>query len=131
MGFKKKACHKKFGKTKYQNIIKCSMNTLRRKIPIQTFLIDEQETAPRTPDQTIVCANFNDGNNLSKNIFFACDICEGPLVPITICIVCKKAEMRRCTRCLFLRNTYSHDACKCLIAVGSKISKKYSMNLTV
>ncbi|TFH00661.1 MAG: hypothetical protein E4G77_04660 [Nitrosopumilus sp.] len=106
------------------------MNTLRGIMPIKTLLIDESKSASRTPDQTMVCANFNDGGDLSKHFLLACHICEGPLVPVSICKICKKAEMRRCTKCFFLRNTYSHEDCKSMVSFGSEFSKKYSRNIT-
>ena len=101
------------------------MNTLRGKSPIKTPLTDESKSAV-TRSQSLVCANFNDGNDLSKNLFYACGICEGPLVPVAICTICKKTEIRRCTKCEIPRKMDSHEACKTLVSFGSEITKKYT-----
>ena len=106
------------------------MNTLRGISSIKTPLIEGSKSAV-TRSQSLVCANFNDGNDLSKNIFYACDICEGPLVPVSICTICKKATLRSCTKCDVIRNIHSHEACKNLASFASTVSKKYAKDATV
>ncbi|HUU48834.1 MAG TPA: hypothetical protein VMW55_08640 [Nitrosopumilaceae archaeon] len=101
------------------------MNTLRGISFIVNPLIDESKSAA-FGSQLIPCASFNDGNDLSKNLFYACGICEGSLVPVAICTICKKTEIRRCTKCEIPRKMDSHEACKTLVSFGSEITKKYT-----
>ncbi|HUU49124.1 MAG TPA: hypothetical protein VMW55_10145 [Nitrosopumilaceae archaeon] len=101
------------------------MNTLRGISFVVNPLIDESKSAA-APCQLVASESRNDGNDLSKNIFYACGICEGPLVPVAICTVCKKAVTRRCVKCKIPLKINSHETCKNLFSFGSEITKKYT-----
>ena len=60
-------------------------------------------------------------NNLSNTILYACSSCDGPLVPITNCVFCKKAVTRKCMKCNKTNNFGSHELCEILIHYGSMV----------
>ncbi|WP_316504785.1 hypothetical protein [Nitrosopumilus sp.] len=70
--------------------------------------------------------NFDDAgdDDLSKSIFYICTNCEGPLVPISTCVFCKRITLRRCTKCAKTRDVKSHDSCKVLISFGNAVVQR-------
>ncbi|NNL57955.1 MAG: hypothetical protein HKP31_00525 [Nitrosopumilus sp.] len=62
----------------------------------------------------------------SKNIFYACGICEGPLVPVSSCAFCKRTSLRRCNKCKRVKDIQTHESCKILVCFGWEIAKKHS-----
>lgn len=103
------------------------MYTLRGTSSIETPQIDESKSAGDN-SLSLVRPKFNDGNDFSKSLFYACDICEGPLVPVSICTICKKATLRGCIKCDTVKNMHSHEACKSLASFVRTISKNYTGN---
>ncbi|AFS81489.1 hypothetical protein NKOR_08140 [Candidatus Nitrosopumilus koreensis AR1] len=75
---------------------------------------------------TIEFVSSNDVKNISKNVFYACANCNGPLIPLSICICCKRAVTRHCVKCGKTDETKSHDACKILISFGNKIANEFT-----
>jgi|SRR3972149_6583879 len=49
--------------------------------------------------------------NLAKSVLFACELCNGPLVPSSACIICKKASSRTCLKCNLRKLTGTHLLC--------------------
>ena len=114
---KKKACHKLQVIVKYQHTSKELMNSLKG--------MPRRESKPNFPvyfpDQTARSISHTDGYNLSKGIFFACVTCAGPLVPITICVRCRRTALRKCTKCGKTCEFNDHESCRNLIHYGSII----------
>ena len=49
-------------------------------------------------------------DSLIRKLFYACEYCDGALIHLANCVVCKRATIRKCTHC----NTelkISHSAC--------------------
>lgn len=44
-------------------------------------------------------------DNLIKNLFYACERCDGALVQLATCGVCKRTVLRICVRCKAVSNT--------------------------
>lgn len=75
--------------------------------------------SPNSPDflssraeirqQDIVSSNF------PCNFLYACENCDGPLTPIAVCVVCKRATMRECLHCQRHIITGTHLSCSTLI----------------
>lgn len=38
-------------------------------------------------------------DSLIRKLFYACEYCEGALIQLANCIVCKRAVVRKCVRC--------------------------------
>ncbi|MHA7646893.1 hypothetical protein [Nitrosopumilus sp. S4] len=66
-----------------------------------------------------------DKEDLSREIFYACGICEGPLVPVSSCAFCKRTSLRRCNRCNRIKDMQVHESCKILVNFGWTIAKKH------
>ena len=81
-------------------------------------------TFVKTPDHQKEFANFHDETSLSKKIFYECNACEGPLVPVSTCTFCKKATVRRCVKCNAINNENKHDTCQNLVSYASLVSQK-------
>ena len=62
------------------------------------------------------------GSLLAKSVLFACSQCDGPLVPSSYCIICKKTAARYCANCGSIRDMGIHDSCKNLVIIGSEIN---------
>ena len=58
-------------------------------------------------------------STLARNILFACEDCDGPMVPISHCIICKKTSHRRCVKCASKVRLDIHKSCECLSLLGS------------
>lgn len=56
-----------------------------------------------------------DNKKIIKSILFACEKCNGPLVPNSICIVCKKTSIRNCQNCGIKEESGNHVYCGYLI----------------
>ena len=52
---------------------------------------------------------------LAKMVFFSCEKCCGPLIPVSDCKVCQKTSFRRCVKCGWKITSGNHDSCECLI----------------
>ncbi|MCV0392583.1 MAG: hypothetical protein K5790_04720 [Nitrosopumilus sp.] len=66
-----------------------------------------------------------DKEDISREIFYACGICEGPLVPVSSCTFCKRTSLRRCNRCNRIKDMKVHESCKILVNFGWAIAKKH------
>ncbi|QLH06830.1 hypothetical protein C5F50_06875 [Nitrosopumilus ureiphilus] len=97
------------------------MNSLRDTNFIKSQNNEEKTTLFVSRNQPI---NSNDDIILSKSIFYACNRCDGALIPISICIFCKRPSLRSCTNCDMTIDTRYHESCKILISFGNTISKK-------
>ncbi|MDH3618071.1 MAG: hypothetical protein OEM89_05040 [Nitrosopumilus sp.] len=100
------------------------MSALRDIVPIRNPLIDESKFRVNRHNQPIIITKIRDGDDLSNDIFYSCIICEGPLVPVSNCTFCKKATLRKCTRCDSLKNMHSHESCKSLVSFGRLVFQK-------
>jgi hypothetical protein len=38
-------------------------------------------------------------DSLIKKLFYACECCDGALIQLAVCTVCRRAIIRRCTQC--------------------------------
>ncbi len=38
-------------------------------------------------------------DNVIRKLFYACEYCDGALIHLANCIACKRATIRKCTRC--------------------------------
>lgn len=59
-----------------------------------------------------------DEKMLTNEIFFACQNCSGPLIPSSICVVCRKSLMRTCRKCGTQKSFGSHLLCCYLVLVN-------------
>ena len=66
-----------------------------------------------------------DKEDLSREIFYACGICEGPLVPVSSCTFCKRTSLRRCNKCNRIKDMKVHESCKILVNFGWAIAKRH------
>lgn len=64
-----------------------------------------------------------DNSSLTKTVLFVCDLCDGPLVPSSLCTVCKKTATRVCVKCGNAKKTNTHTTCCDLLLLGSMIRK--------
>jgi len=55
-------------------------------------------------------------SNFPCNFLYACENCDGPLAPIAICLVCKRASIRKCLHCKRDIITGTHLSCDTLIS---------------
>lgn len=78
----------------------------------------------KTPDHKREMVNFYDETSLSKKNFYECNVCEGPLVPVSTCTFCKKATVRRCAKCNVIYNVDIHETCQNLVSYASLVSQK-------
>lgn len=97
------------------------MSSLRETSFIKNHNNIEKFTPNISHNQSI---NSKDDVILSKSIFYACNRCDGALVPISVCIFCKRPSLRSCTNCDMIIDTRYHESCKILITFGNMISKK-------
>ena len=65
-----------------------------------------------------------DRSILGKNIFFFCENCSGPLVPISKCEVCNKTSIRKCTKCDLEIIYENHTSCNYLILLKNMRLKR-------
>lgn len=49
--------------------------------------------------------------NLMKNLLYSCEKCDGALVQLATCVICKRTAMRICVKCNSIFKT-SHESCK-------------------
>ncbi|MFB5628145.1 MAG: hypothetical protein ACE5R5_08110 [Nitrosarchaeum sp.] len=101
---------------------------MRETISIESI---EKPDSPISNTKQIAGFNFDDGSNLSKNIFYACMNCNGPLVPISMCVFCKRASLRKCIKCGKPKEIQSHESCKILITFGNTIAQKHSEEVKI
>lgn len=117
----KKAGHKGEGISKYKKLYNIFVKSLRGIISHKTGLL-----VPSAQNQSTVCVDSTENDSLSKNIFFICSFCEGPLTPISVCIVCKRAHNRSCAKCNLVKEVNLHLNCKYLISLRDKIRNQNS-----
>jgi hypothetical protein len=55
-------------------------------------------------------------SNSQCNFLYACENCDGPLAPIAVCLVCKRASIRKCLHCQRDIITGIHLSCDTLIS---------------
>jgi len=48
---------------------------------------------------------------LERTLFFACETCNGPLIPNLTCPICKRASSRICQKCQVQMRTGNHQVC--------------------
>lgn len=97
------------------------MRSLRETSVIKNRYSDEKPIPNISQYQSI---NSKDDVILSKSIFYACNRCDGALVPISVCIFCRRPSLRSCTNCNMIIDTRYHESCKILITFGNMVSKK-------
>ena len=61
---------------------------------------------------------------LARNILFACEDCDGALIPSAQCVVCKKTSSRICVKCSSKVRLDWHKSCECLILVAFMQTRK-------
>ena len=54
-------------------------------------------------------------SNFPCNFLYACENCDGPLAPTAVCLVCKRATIRKCLHCQRDIITGTHLSCSTLI----------------
>ncbi len=81
-------------------------------------------TFEKTPDHQKGFTNVYDEASLSKNIFYECSLCKGPLVPVSTCTCCKKATVRKCAKCNAIKNVPTHETCQNLVSYVNIVSHK-------
>lgn len=64
-----------------------------------------------------------DNSSLTKTVLFVCDSCDGPLVPSSLCTICKKTATRICVKCGNAKKTNTHTTCCDLLLLSSMIRK--------
>src|SRR3989344_1386578 len=64
-----------------------------------------------------------DNSSLTRTVLFVCDFCDGPLVPSSLCTICKKTVTRVCVKCGNAKKTSPHTICCDLILLGSMIKR--------
>jgi hypothetical protein len=47
---------------------------------------------------------------LMKKLFYACEKCDGALIQLATCVVCKRTSMRICVNCATVSKT-PHESC--------------------
>src|SRR3990170_8218366 len=52
-----------------------------------------------------------DDKTIMKSIFFTCYRCDGPLVPNSMCVVCKRTSTRTCQDCGLKEESGNHVSC--------------------
>jgi len=57
------------------------------------------------------------------NFLYACENCDGPLTPIALCIVCKRATSRKCLHCQRVIITDTHLSCSALIFYSKSLHR--------
>ena len=53
-------------------------------------------------------------SNFTCNFLYACEVCDGPLVPVALCTVCKRASVRKCLHCQRDIIIGTHSSCSAL-----------------
>jgi hypothetical protein len=81
-------------------------------LPVTNILPDHNESNKKF--------KFPDRSRLAKMVFFSCEKCSGPLIPISSCEVCQKTSFRKCLKCGWKIISGSHDSCECLIALRTE-----------
>ena len=90
--------------------------------PIESVFLD-------SPNYTARKMKSVDEMTLSKSVFFACSVCSGPLIPIALCVFCKKTSLRKCTKCTKICQFNDHQTCEILICFGNTINKNKGVNI--
>ena len=101
------------------------MNNIQGYVPINEHLTSQEKSVVEPvsipllePSKFIAKKIDIDGKTLIKNILFICDKCEGPLVPASNCIVCKRTLLRKCTSCGNQLQNSPHESCEYLVLMG-------------
>jgi hypothetical protein len=112
-----------------------SMNNKQGHHPINGIWLDnELKSSPALfPEQRISKpidpkSHFN-GNLLVKTVMFVCKECNGPLTPLSSCIVCKRTSQRKCTRCGSKVPYGFHMPCEYLALLGTFHSNKLNRKM--
>jgi hypothetical protein len=61
---------------------------------------------------------------LTSNVFFACQNCDGPLIPSSLCVVCHKSSMRLCQKCGLQKKFGFHLLCSYLVLLNENKKNK-------
>ena len=80
----------------------------------------------KSPDLSCVSRPENRQENFTSsnfpcNFLYACENCDGPLAPIAVCIVCKRASIRKCLHCQRNIITGTHLSCSTLISFAKTV----------
>lgn len=62
----------------------------------------------------------NPKKRISRELFFACRNCDGPLVQHSFCKICKKTDMRVCVKCNKVECVGEHRNCLRIIMLDMK-----------
>lgn len=100
------------------------MNLLRSKTTVRNSSKEESNYSKNFRNHPVLTHTVKDKD--LQNIFYSCTTCQGPLIPVSNCIFCKRSTMRKCTDCGALKKFSSHDSCKTLLSFGKIIALKYS-----
>lgn len=84
------------------------------------------EEASDHPMQTDVQNFSNQKKRISKELFFACNNCNGPLVQCSSCKICKKTDMRVCVKCN--QDEYVGEHRNCLRIILLDMKKRFYHN---
>ena len=105
------------------------MNYLRGK----TFIPEQRTDKSNFPSDDCmsshVLTNPSGESSLSKNLFFACSICKSALIPESLCAICKRTLVRRCTNCAKTCEMPDHESCKMLMYYRNEIVHKHQIDV--
>ena len=112
------------------------MNTAQGQAPVLGKIIGENlaqfslHTNKISPDhkESVQFSKFQDRSSLEKILFFSCEKCSGPLIPISECKICHKTSFRKCRRCGSKTTSGNHTSCECLVNYSNQIVKDSSLN---
>ena len=107
------------------------MSTLKGEIFIKNNSKKESKFPVQSHNHITELMNSNDEADLSRSIFYACNVCEGPLIPIANCVFCKRASVRTCAACNGIREIQHHEPCKILVSFASAVLQKYTEEVNV
>ncbi|GEM_PF-6653492 len=76
--------------------------------------ISNNQTGEKNYDKKIDLSNEGlriDRDKISRELFFICGKCNGPLIQYTFCRICKKTTSRVCAKCGMIRTEGDHKKC--------------------
>lgn len=82
-------------------------------------LISNNRHSPHSPGSTAFETRPKNNfvsSNFPCNFLYACENCDGPLAPIAVCLVCKRASIRKCLHCQRDIITGTHLLCDTLLS---------------
>ena len=96
-------------------------------------LLSKSQISPELPGHIKSKDRQNDfvSSNFQCDFLYACENCDGPLVPTALCIVCKRAANRECLHCQKRIVAGTHSSCSTLIFLLVNILKKLVSKLSI